>query len=316
MAQTFETRTDPGAAGLPAAATKSAASWSAIIAGAFVAASVTLILVALGSGLGFAAVSPWPNHGASATTFAVTTAIWLIIMQWLSAGLGGYIAGRLRTRWIGTHTHEVFFRDTAHGLVTWAVSTVLVAAVLASSISSMVGGGLHAASDVAGAGARGAMTGASMSGADDGMPGGAMHRGGPLDNGAYGLDKLFRTAGGGGNSAAGGANAAGDARDLRAQAAHIVGNALAKGGMPDADRGYLADMVAAQTGISQADAQKRVDDFVAAAMDAQMKVKAAADAARKAAAEAAIFLALSMLVGAFIASVAAVLGGRERDLHP
>src|SRR5271154_3744778 len=85
---------------------RSAASWGAIIAGAVVAASVSLLLLSLGAGLGLASVSPWPVHGVSATTFAITTAIWLIIMQWVSAGLGGYIAGRLRTRWIGTHTHE------------------------------------------------------------------------------------------------------------------------------------------------------------------------------------------------------------------
>jgi uncharacterized membrane protein len=71
-----------------------------------------------------------------ATTFAVTSAIWLIVTQWLSSGVGGYVAGRLRTRWIGTHTHEVFFRDTAHGLITWAVATVLVAAVLAGAMQS------------------------------------------------------------------------------------------------------------------------------------------------------------------------------------
>src|SRR5580700_3907157 len=107
----------------------SAASWPAIIAGAFVAAAVSLVLLALGSGLGFAAISPWPGHGVSATTYAVTTAIWLIVMQWLSSCAGGYITGRLRTKWAGTHSHEVFFRDTAHGLVMWAVATGLIASV-------------------------------------------------------------------------------------------------------------------------------------------------------------------------------------------
>ena len=81
---------------------KSTASWSAIIAGAFVAAAVSLILLALGSGLGFALISPWDGQGVTLTTFAVSTAIWFIIMQWVSSALGGYIAGRLRTRWPGT----------------------------------------------------------------------------------------------------------------------------------------------------------------------------------------------------------------------
>src|SRR6202049_3317726 len=121
----------------------SAASWPSIIAGAFVAASVSLVLLALGSGLGFASISPWPGQGVTATTFAVTTAIWLIVMQWVSSGVGGYITGRLRTRWTGTHTHEVFFRDTAHGLVMWSVATVLVAAAVATSVFSAIEGGAH-----------------------------------------------------------------------------------------------------------------------------------------------------------------------------
>src|SRR5580658_9067398 len=145
---------DPLAAGSGASGwSKSAASWPAIFAGAFVAIAASMVLLAFGSGLGFAMVSPWPGHGASATGFTVNAAIWLIVSQWLSAALGGYIAGRLRTKWVGTHTHEVFFRDTAHGLVTWSVATVFVFAVLAGSASSLMHGGMHALGGAAGAGA-------------------------------------------------------------------------------------------------------------------------------------------------------------------
>jgi hypothetical protein len=243
---------------------KSAASWPSIIAGAFVAASATLILITLGSGIGLASISPWHTHGITATTFAVTGAIWLILTQWISAALGGYIAGRLRTRWVGTHTHEVFFRDTAHGLITWAVATVLVAAVLSSSL----------------------MSGAGASGSP-GAPGSPVF--------AYSIDKLFRSTG-----SAEGTQSAGP----RMETGHIIANALADGSVPDADRAYLADQVAARTGISKADAQTRVDGLIATVMQA-----------RKAAAQTSIFLALSMLIGAFIASVAAALGGRLRDEH-
>jgi hypothetical protein len=215
-------------------------------------------------------------------------------MQWISSALGGYITGRLRTRWVGTHTHEVFFRDTAHGLVTWAVATVLVAATLATSLFSAIGGGAHAVSGMASAGVQGA------------MPGGPS-LGGPSSGEAYSVDKLFRTAGPAANGQIPG--------DPRAEAAHIVANAWSTGAVPDADRSYLADLVASRTGLSQADAQKRVDDFVAGALDAEAKIKANADAARKAAAQAAIYTALAMLVGAFIASVSAALGGRLRDEH-
>jgi len=256
-----------------------------------VAASASLVLLALGSGLGFAAVSPWPGHGVSATTFKVTTAIWLIVMQWLSAALGGYIAGRLRTRWVGTHTHEVFFRDTAHGLVTWAVSTVVVAAVLAGSVSSLIGAGAHAVGGVAAAAAGGAQQG----------PSAAM---------TYDIDKLFRP---GAAPAAGGSDAASDAR---VETAYIAYNAIVSGSIPDTDRSYLASLVSAQTGIPASEAQQRVNDFAAAVIGAETKAKETADSARKAAAEASIYTALSLLIGAFIASVAAAIGGRLRDEHP
>jgi hypothetical protein len=237
---------------------KSAASWPAIIAGAFVAAGASLILLALGSGLGLASVSGWG-------TFAMKTAIWLIVMQWVSAGLGGYIAGRLRTRWIGTHTHEVFFRDTAHGLVTWAVATVVVAAVVGGSLTSMTSGRGRADSPAS-------------------------------PYASYGVDKLFRPAHG--------ADATGT-NDPRLEAGHIMAGAVATGGIGDADKAYLAVVVSAKAGISQAEAQKRVDDWVSSA-----------ESARKAAAQASIYTALSLLIGAFIASVSAALGGRLRDEHP
>jgi hypothetical protein len=258
---------------------KSAASWPSIIAGAAVAAGASLILVALGSGIGFASLSPWPHQGASITTFAITTAIWLIVTQWISAALGGYIAGRLRTRWIGTHAHEVFFRDTAHGLITWAVATLLVAAIAAGSFMSAAGAAGHAVADASS----------------------------PVS--AYTIDKLFRS------SSTGGTVADSRTEAVHIEAAHIVANALATGSVPDADRAYLVEQVTARTGMSQAYAQTRVDSFIAAVNQAQASLKADADAAKKAAAQASIYLALSMLIGAFIASVSAALGGRIRDEH-
>ncbi len=129
-------------------AAKAAVSWSAIIAGAFVAIAVSIVLFVLGSAFGFASISPWDGQGAAMTTFAMTTAVWLIVMQWASAAVGGYIAGRLRTRWIGTHAHEVFFRDTAHGFITWAVATAVVAVMLTSSILSALSGGVRLATNV------------------------------------------------------------------------------------------------------------------------------------------------------------------------
>jgi hypothetical protein len=307
---------------------KSAASWPAIFAGAFVAIAASAILLAFGSGIGFAMVSPWPGHGASATGFTVNAAIWLIVSQWLSAALGGYIAGRLRTKWVGTHTHEVFFRDTAHGLVTWSVATVAVAALLAGSVTSGVGGALHALGGAASAGLQGAANGAAAG--PPGMPGG-----GPSAAMTYDIDKLFRPGLGGaapaganapaGASASSASNAAGSpapgmdmSSDPRVEAVYIAFHAAANPseGISTDDRAYLAQLVQAQTGVTPAEAQRRVDDFVTATVNAENKARAAVDAARKAAAEASIFTALALLVGAFIASVSAALGGRLRDEHP
>ena len=305
---------------------KSAASWPAIFAGAFVAVSSTLVLLALGSGLGFASISPWPGHGVSATTFTVTAAIWLIVTQWFSAALGGYIAGRLRTKWVGTHTHEVFFRDTAHGFVTWSVATVFIAAVLAGSVPSMVGGGLHAFGGAASASARmggppggpGGMSGSP--GAEPEMMRGGMP-GGPPAALTYDIDKLFRPGPGSGG-AAGSAPQTGAPgpgydtdSDPRVEAVYIAFHAMSSGDVSPADRSYLAERAAAQTGISPTDAQTRVNAFVSDIQAAETKAKTGADKARKAAAEASIYLALSMLVGAFVASISAALGGRLRDEH-
>src|SRR5665213_1718307 len=127
----------------------SGVAWPAIIGGAFAAVALSLSLVALGSGFGLASVSPWFNAGASATTFTVMTAVWLIVVQWLASGVGGYVTGRLRTKWVGLHTHEVFFRDTANGFLSWAVASVIVAAFLASAAASVVSGAAHVAAGVA-----------------------------------------------------------------------------------------------------------------------------------------------------------------------
>jgi hypothetical protein len=270
-----------------------AASWSAIFAGAVVAIAVSIVLFALGSGLGFAAVSPWRGEGVTATTFAVTTAIWFIVVQWLSSAAGGYVAGRLRTRWIGTPVHEVFFRDTAHGFVTWALATVVVAALVVASVTATVGGGVRAAATVA-AGAAQAATGS-------GTPAYA-----------YGMDKLLRPTDPG-TAAAGTATAS----DPRPEVAHILAQALTTNGtVEEADRTYLASLVAARTGVSTEEAQRRVNDFIATANQVKDEVKAKADAARKVAAKTAIFAALALAIGAFIACLTAAIGGRLRDEHP
>lgn len=141
MAQETYSTVDPVfyPAGTTAESGGSALSWSAIAAGTVAAIALTLALLALGSAFGLASVSPWPGVGAAPTAFSIGAGIWLVVTQWLSAAMGGYLAGRLRVRWHGLHTHEVFFRDTAHGFLTWATATVLLAvvAVGAAALSNL-----------------------------------------------------------------------------------------------------------------------------------------------------------------------------------
>ena len=137
-------------AGTVSESSVSAVFWSAILGGAVVSAATTLTLSALGFGIGLAASSPWPYHGLSPKSFTIVTAIWLVVVQWLSSAAGGYLTGRLRTKWVGVHTHEVFFRDTAHGFITWAAGTLIGAVVLGSAVSSLLGLRADAAAGVTG----------------------------------------------------------------------------------------------------------------------------------------------------------------------
>jgi hypothetical protein len=258
----------------------SAVAWPAIIAGAFVATAVTILLVALGTGIGLSSVSPVSGANPTATTFGVLAAIWLILVNWIAFGLGGYVTGRLRTKHVQLHTDEVFFRDTANGFVTWALASVIAVGFLASGVSSILGAGTHAAATVA--------SGAASPGGQNG----------------YLVDTLFRPAQPGSLPATNG--------ETRAEAMRILATGL-DGTVSSDDRSYLVQLVAARSGVSQTVAQQRVDGALSAEQTAVEKAKQAANAARKAAAAFSFFTFFSMLIGAFIACVAAAIGGRQRD---
>jgi hypothetical protein len=263
----------------------SAVSWAAVIAGALVAMAIALLIVTLGAGLGLASLSPWPNAGASATTFGISTGIGLIVVHWVASASGGFITGRLRTKWAGIHTHEVFFRDTAHGLLSWALATVTGAVLLTSVVSSVVSGGAHAIATVTAGAAQGVGQAES-----------------PVST--YDVDRLFRSDR---------PDSSASPQRVEAEAARILASGLTTGDVPAADQSYLAQQIATLTGVSQTDAQKRVEDVIAREKVATAKAKQAADAARKATSELAIFTALAMLIGAFIASASAAYGGSVRD---
>jgi hypothetical protein len=287
----------------------SAVSWAAVIAGAAVAAATMLALLALGGGIGLGSVSPWSGSGVSATTFGILAAAWLIAIQLFSYGVGGYIAGRLRTQWTGLHTDEVFFRDTAHGFLTWAVAALVGAAVLTSAVGSIVSGTASVASSAIGSAATTAVGGAAAAAGGTAGQGTANANPSSGDITAYFTDMLFRSD-----------KPAPDNAPASAEAGRILSHSLMTGDVTADDKAYLARLIAARTGLSQADAEKRVDQVVgqakAAAASAADKAKQAADAARKAGVYVSLWTFVSLLVGAFAACYMATVGGRIRDGLP
>lgn len=253
----------------------------------------------LGSGLGLTMVSPWSNESASVTTFAVSTAIWLVIVQWLSSGLGGYLTGRLRTKWVGIHMDETFFRDTAHGFMAWALATLLVVFVLGSALSAAIGTGVKAASTVASRAAMGASAGGDRKRRERRR----QRRGVVFRRCAVPSERSFQ---------AGGAGRGGRCDSSRTSLPHPHYESGGRRVSAD-DKTYLGQLVAARTGLSQADATARVDAVLAQVEAAKVQAQEAADTARKAGASFALVGALSLMIGAFIASAAAALGGKQRD---
>ncbi|MGB9068986.1 MAG: hypothetical protein WCC21_10495 [Candidatus Acidiferrales bacterium] len=254
---------------VPAEASASGVSWAAVVAGAFVAAALSLILLALGAGTGLSSLSPWINSGAPASAVKIGALIWIALTEIISAGVGGYLAGRLRTKWTGVHTDEVYFRDTAHGFLVWAVALVISGALLTTASSAMVGASMQTGSR-----------------ADESR----------LNPNDYFVNSLFRSS----------QPLSANETSARAQTSVIFAHALAQGTLTDDDKNYVADQVAAATGIHRADAEQRVSDTFE-------RDQQAADAARKAIAHSLYWLFVASLIGAFCASYAALLGGRQRD---
>jgi hypothetical protein len=273
---------------------QSGVSWAAVAAGAVAAAALALVLVAFGAGLGLSAVSPWSNSGVSSSTFKTGTGIYLVIISVMSSAVGGYLAARLRTKWVGVHRHEVFFRDTAHGFLAWAFATLLSASALASATAYL------ATAAAAGLGSAASQEARSINPAE-----------------IY-VDKLFRTdtaSSAAGSSPTSGpgvtvtptATDPGNTSRIRAEVLRLWTASFRDDyDLNPADRAYLAQTVAAQTGMSQADAEKRVNDVV-------VEAKTAADNARTNAAKLSFWLTAAMLFGAFAAGLAAVEGGSLRD---
>jgi hypothetical protein len=271
---------------------QSGVSWAAVAAGAIATAALTLLFVSFGAGLGLSAISPWSDSGVSASTFKVGAGIYLIIIGVMSSAVGGYLAGRLRTKWIGAHTNEVFFRDTAHGFLAWAFATLISATALVPTTVYLADG---AASGIGGASAQAAR----------------------IDPSEIYVDKLFRATStatsatenaAGGNIVASGGPQSGAANNYnRAEILRLWTADVRHGDdVNSSDRAYLSQVVAARTGMSQIDAEKRVDSVV-------KEAKIAADTTRRNAAHLSFWLTAALLFGGLAASLAAAEGGTLRD---
>lgn len=309
----------------PVERTASGVSWGAIIAGAAASAALALILLVLGTGLGMSAVSPWPGHGIGAAAFGASTIVWLVLTQIIAAAAGGYLAGRLRIKWATVHTDEVYFRDTAHGFLAWSLAALVSASLIVSFAGSIAvaGAGVAAATSTVAGGVDKLEARDTGSGAETGRVTGtgAAAANGQRDEGAgraaqeasqrYLVHSLFRAA----PSATDTATRADAADD--ADAGLIFANSIHAQALPPQDQQYLAQVVARHTGLSQDDAAKRVGDTFKiahdAVMNAEQSAREAADKARKATAYSALWMFVSLLCGAFCASLAATFGGKQRD---
>lgn len=286
----------------------SGVSWSAIFAGASASAALSLILLVLGVGLGFSAISPWANHGVSATAIGISSIVWLTFTQIAASGIGGYLCGRLRIKWVTVHADEVYFRDTAHGFLAWAIASLVTAALLGSVIGNVLSSGVSAGVAIASS----TVGAAGVGGASPVPPSGSTGSNGVGDGAlGYTVDALFRsdqppiTTAGNADSGA------------WFESGRIVANALRSNSLPPEDRKYLAQVVAMRTGMPLSDAEKRVSEVFnkanAAIANAEQSARQAADKARKAAAYSALWMFVALLSGAFVASLAATFGGRQRD---
>jgi ribosomal protein L17 len=254
----------------------SATSWGAIAAGGVGAAAFSIFLHELGVGVGLSFLNPW-DSAPSGTTITAVAGISLCLISIMASALGGFLAGRLRTRWVGLHTDETYFRDTAHGFLAWAFALILMAIAIGFGATTLLGGAVHGA-------ASGAASNPSLTG-----------------DTSYYTDMLFRSDNPTTPPASPGAQNSND------EVGRIVSRSVtSSGGLSAADRTYVAQRVAQRTGLPQDQAQQRVDQVITQA-------KQAADDARRAAAKLAFWMAGAMLCGAVAAAFAAAEGGRERD---
>jgi len=274
--------------------------WGAIFAGAVAAAALSFLLLSFGGAVGLSLTSPWPDAGARLWVVALAVAWWAVAVQIASFAAGGYLAGRMRRPWVES-AEEGEFRDSAHGFLVWAVGVLFGALLLGLTGGAALTTATQSTATVAGGAAAGATNAAALSTT-------------PAD---YAVDLLLRSeprAATG--TAAGPAPAAqrdGNDEALRAEAGRIFTATIRNREFTERDRDYLVRMVQARTGLSEADAQRRVDAAVNEARDLEIKLREQADKGRRAAVITGFIAAASLLISLTAACFAAGIGGRHRN---
>jgi hypothetical protein len=249
--------------------------WSCALAGAITAAGISFVMFAFGSGIGLSMVSPW-NDSSSMTTLTILTTFWIVLVQVGAFAAGGYLAGRMRRRLHDAQPEEVEFRDGVHGLLVWGAGVAFGAILLAWTTS------------------------ATVRTATERAPSFTLTSGSAVSNDptTYAIDTLFRTTR---------TDPAGQVTgDHRAEATRILLTGLGRTDIAPADRTYLSQLVAARTGLSQPEAEQRVNQTLT-------NTKAALNKARKVGIVTAFLTAAALLAGLAAAWTAARVGGAHRD---
>ncbi len=289
---TIPAQSDVIVAPVPAQAeTGSYVDWPAIIAGIAIASAISVVLLSFGSAVGLSFINFRAADDVLPVWVAIAAGTWLLWVEVSSFMAGAYVTGRLRKRHHDASEDEADMRDGLHGLLVWAGALVIGGIIAVGGISAAVSAVGSAAATV---------TNAAATVADD-APGG-------LDPNAYFVDTLFRAAPGQPAPTA-------DTTAIRAEAGRVLAQGAIDGTVSDADRAYLAQTVAANTGLSEADAQTRVNEVLTAVDAAKAKAAEVAEAARKTTVVAAFLTAASLLVSAVGAFWAAQTGGNHRDKH-
>ena len=277
---------------------RAAISWAAVFAGTVIASALSITLLTGGVGLGFIVMSPHEGEGASAMQIGVGAIVWMFIVQILAYGVAGYVTGRLRPMWAPSYSDELYFRDTAHGLAVWALSAIVSVALFGSVVSAAVGTAARGGAAVL----QGAATATAAAGS---AAAGGLDEAGGMPSADYFVDQLFRS---------GQPDPAADPQAARAELARMITVSAARGGMSAEDRNYVAQVVAAEGNMTEAEARTRVEQVLTQAdqmrQDVVETAREAADEVRKTAAALALWAFAALLVGAFVASMMAMVGGR------